>query len=139
MRRGRCRKEQVIGVLEAHPCWAYQRSRNAGKILLRPKSRREAVNCAMKERRHSQRRVCSLVGIDPRIYRYRSSRPDDGELGRGYGSLPLYVAAPSIGGRTCCLRGKGRAAPQEALTALQGGEADRAQAGPPALSREHED
>ena len=34
----------------------------------------------VKERGHSQRRACSLVGIDPRVYRYRSSRPDEGEL-----------------------------------------------------------
>lgn len=35
---------------------------------------------AMTEKAHSQRRACSPVGIDPRVYRYRSRRPDDGEL-----------------------------------------------------------
>ena len=31
----------------------------------------------MKEQNYSQRRACTLVGIDPRVYRYRSTRPDD--------------------------------------------------------------
>ena len=34
----------------------------------------------MKERGHSQRRACNLVGMDPRVYRYRSTRPDDGAI-----------------------------------------------------------
>ena len=38
------------------------------------------MDWAMEERAHSQRRACSLVGINPRVYRYRSSRPDEGEL-----------------------------------------------------------
>jgi hypothetical protein len=29
---------------------------------------------------YSQRRACCLLGIDPRVYRYQSSRPDDTEL-----------------------------------------------------------
>jgi len=29
---------------------------------------------------HSQRQACRLVGIDPRVYRYRSSRPDEAGL-----------------------------------------------------------
>ena len=32
---------------------------------------------AMTEKGYSQRRACRLVGIDPRVHRYRSSRPDD--------------------------------------------------------------
>jgi len=35
------------------------------------------VNWAINEKRHSQRRACALVGIDPKTYRYRSKRPDD--------------------------------------------------------------
>jgi putative transposase len=34
----------------------------------------------MEEKGYSQRRACGLMGIDPRVYRYRSTRPDDGEL-----------------------------------------------------------
>ena len=32
---------------------------------------------AMTEKAYSQRRACRLVGIDPRVYRYRSRRSDD--------------------------------------------------------------
>ncbi|MBZ4691110.1 MAG: family transposase [Cereibacter sp.] len=53
-----------------------------GKKLLRPSSRRSAVTWAMTEKGYSQRRACRLVGIDPRVHRYRSSRPDDAGLRR---------------------------------------------------------
>ena len=43
-------------------------------------SRREAVNWAISQKSYSQRRACGLVGIDPRVYRYRSTRPDDAAL-----------------------------------------------------------
>ena len=32
---------------------------------------------AIEEKNYSQRRACRLVGMAPRVYRYRSSRPDD--------------------------------------------------------------
>ncbi|MBO9398116.1 IS3 family transposase [Shimia sp. R9_2] len=51
-----------------------------GKKLLRPGSRRNAVNWAMKTKGHNQRRACALAGIDPRVYRRRSKRPADTEL-----------------------------------------------------------
>lgn len=35
------------------------------------------MNWAMEERGYSQRRACDLAGIDPRVYRYRSTRGDD--------------------------------------------------------------
>lgn len=38
------------------------------------------MNWAIEEKSYSQRRACRLVGIDPRVYRYRSSRPDDAGL-----------------------------------------------------------
>jgi hypothetical protein len=34
----------------------------------------------MNEKNYSQRRACGLVGIDPRVYGYRSSRADDADL-----------------------------------------------------------
>ena len=43
--------------------------RDARKKLLRPGSRRKAVDWAMKEKSYSQRRACALAGIDPRVYR----------------------------------------------------------------------
>jgi putative transposase len=38
------------------------------------------VSWAIEDRGYSQRRACVLVGIDTRVYRYRSSRPDDAVL-----------------------------------------------------------
>lgn len=32
---------------------------------------------AIENKGYSQRRACGLVGMEPRVYRYRSSRPDD--------------------------------------------------------------
>ena len=34
----------------------------------------------MEEKDYSQRRVCSLVGLAPKVYRHRSRRADDGVL-----------------------------------------------------------
>ena len=34
----------------------------------------------MKEKSYSQRRACALAGIDPRVYRRRSTRPADTAL-----------------------------------------------------------
>ena len=38
------------------------------------------MDWAMKEKKHSQRRACGLVGIEPKVYRYRSTRPDDASI-----------------------------------------------------------
>jgi putative transposase len=38
------------------------------------------VNWAIHDRGYSQRRACGLVGINPRVYRYRPTRPDDADL-----------------------------------------------------------
>ena len=35
---------------------------------------------AIEEKNYSQRRACRLIGMAPRIYRYRSRRPDDAGL-----------------------------------------------------------
>jgi len=38
------------------------------------------VTWAMAEKGYSQRRACRLIGIDPRVHRFRSIRPDDAGL-----------------------------------------------------------
>ncbi len=38
------------------------------------------MSWAMENKGYAQRRACGLVGIDPRVYRYRSTRPDDAAL-----------------------------------------------------------
>ena len=38
------------------------------------------MSWAIQNEGYSQRRACGLVGIDPRVYRYRSTRPDDAAL-----------------------------------------------------------
>ena len=38
------------------------------------------MSWAIEHQGYSQRRACGLVGIDPRVYRYRSTRPDDAKL-----------------------------------------------------------
>ena len=53
---------------------------DAGKKLLKPGSRRKAVNWAMKEKGYNQRWACALVGIDPRVYPRKPRRPLDTEL-----------------------------------------------------------
>jgi putative transposase len=38
------------------------------------------VTWAIEQKGYSQRRACGLVGLAPKTYRYRSRRPDDGDL-----------------------------------------------------------
>ncbi len=38
------------------------------------------MDWAIEKKGYSQRRACSLAGIDPRVYRYRSRRPGDGAV-----------------------------------------------------------
>jgi transposase InsO family protein len=38
------------------------------------------VTWAIENKGYTQRRACGLVGMEPRVYRYRSSRPDDAGL-----------------------------------------------------------
>ena len=51
--------------------------RDARKKLLTPGSRRSAVDWAITDKGYSQRRACSLVGLDRKTYRYASRRPAD--------------------------------------------------------------
>src|SRR5690606_13052112 len=52
--------------------------RDGGRFT--PGSRRNAVTWAIENKGYSQRRACGLVGIEPRVFRYRSSRSDDAGL-----------------------------------------------------------
>lgn len=38
------------------------------------------MDWAIHEKHYSQRRACTLAGIDPGVYRYRPKRPDDGDI-----------------------------------------------------------
>lgn len=83
---------------------------------------------AISEKGYSQRRACRLVGLQPKTYRYASTRPDDGALRTRLKELasqrPLRL--PSPGAAIGSARGPDQS--EEAVAALQGGAADRAQA-----------
>ena len=90
--------DAMLDVSTPRSCW---------EKLLTPRNRRDAVDWAVKERGHSQRRACSRVGIDARVYRYRSSRPDESESRRtlpvlaesrrsGYRPLHLWLAREGV-------------------------------------------
>ena len=38
------------------------------------------MSWAIEEKDYSQRRACRLVGVAPKVYRYRTRRADDGAL-----------------------------------------------------------
>ena len=38
------------------------------------------VTWAIGEKGYSQRRACSLIGMEPKTYRYASTRGDDGKI-----------------------------------------------------------
>ena len=79
---------------------------DAGKKLLTPRTRRGAVDWAMKERGHSQRRACGLVGMDPRVYRYRRRGGTTGRYDRGCGSWRWNAVGLGIGAGAFCFCGK---------------------------------
>ena len=102
---------------------------DARKKLLTPSLRRRAVTWAIKEKGYSQRRACGLVGLQPKTYRYASKRSGRWRLRKrlqGIGFATPAVRLPASA--ACCWRGKGSAQSEEAVSALQGGAADRAQA-----------
>jgi putative transposase len=47
------------------------------------------VSWAIKDKDYSQRRACGLVGMEPKTYRYASTRPDDGALRQRLKELAL--------------------------------------------------
>lgn len=58
----------------------WRRWKRCSEKLLKPNSRRNALDRAMKTKGHNQRRACALAGIDPREYRRRPKHPADTEL-----------------------------------------------------------
>lgn len=52
-------------------CWTSRHCARCWEKLLTPGSRRNAVNWAISNKGYTQRKACGLVGIDPRVYRYR--------------------------------------------------------------------
>ena len=48
--------------------------------MVTPGAKRDAVTHLCKEHEVSQRRACSVLGVDRSSVRYRSVRPDDAEL-----------------------------------------------------------
>jgi putative transposase len=93
MRKGRFTEDQIIKVLKEHAAgmsasdlcrkhgisdatFYKWRSRYGGMDGLR----RRAVTWAIDQKGYSQRRACKLVGLQPKTYRYASTRPDDGAL-----------------------------------------------------------
>ena len=47
------------------------------------------MNWAIKDKQYSQRRACALVGLQPKIYRYTSRRPDDAQIRQRLRELAL--------------------------------------------------
>ena len=103
--------------------------KDAGKKLLTPSSRRQAVTWAIAHKGCSQRRACGLIGLAAKTDRYRSRRPDDDELRRrlrqpaaerrrfGYRRLLILLRREGI-----------RDQPQTTVPALSRGTADRQEA-----------
>ena len=66
------------------------------------------MNWAIKEKHYSQRKACGLVGIDPKTFRYRSTRPGDDAIRKrlrelaserrrfGYRRLHLLLAREGV-------------------------------------------
>ena len=87
------------------------------------------MDWAMKEKAYTQRRACNLVGIAPKVYRYRSQRADDAGLRlrlrelasqrRRFGYSRLHLLAEA---RRC------QDQLEEALSALPGRTTDGSQA-----------
>jgi putative transposase len=67
------------------------------------------VTWAMENKGYSQRRACAVLGMQPRVYRYRSMRPDDAGLRKrlrelaaerrrfGYRRLHLLLKREGVG------------------------------------------
>ena len=71
--------------------------------VVTPGAKRDAVAHLCKEHEVSQRRACSVLGVDLSSVRYQSVRPDDAELRK---AMKAVAAGSAIGGCMCCLEGR---------------------------------
>jgi hypothetical protein len=74
--------------------------------MVTPAARREAVAHLRVAYEVSERRACSAFGADRTSIRYRSSRPDDAVVRRGYANWLPFAGGSAIGGCTSCLHAK---------------------------------
>lgn len=79
----------------------------AGKKLVTPGLRRDAVAWAIRAKDYSQRRACRLIGMDPKTWRYASRRPDDAECGGGCANWLRSDGDLAIGACISCSTGRG--------------------------------
>ena len=93
---------------------------------------------AVREKGYSQRRACRLVGLQPKTYRYASKRSGDEELRRRLRELASQRRRFGYRRLGLMLERQGIKLTQEALSALQGGTADGAQAWWPQTSPRHQ-
>src|SRR4030095_3760886 len=79
--------EKALGGVDDRQCHA---EGNADKKLLTPRLRRTAVSWAIQEKSYSQRKACALVGLEPKTFRYLSTRPDVGPIWGPLGSMAWH-------------------------------------------------
>ena len=64
------------------------------------------MNWAIKDKQYSQRRACALVGLQPKIYRYTSRRPDDFRSASACRNWLCSDGGSAIDDYTCCYGGR---------------------------------
>jgi len=65
--------------------------------MVAPGAKREAIAHARDHHGLSECRACNGVGVNRRVIRYRSSRPDDGQLRQRLRDWRLSVVGSAIG------------------------------------------
>ena len=83
--QGRKRKAQAAG--RGYDAGRGGAERLAGKALTTPAQRREAVIRAMRDHNISQRRICDLVGVDPKTV-LRDRPPDHADIRKKVHVIP---------------------------------------------------
>ena len=61
---------------------------------------------AIQEKSYSQRKACALVGLEPKTFRYISTRPTMSQSGADCGTWPRTVAGSAIDVLGSCSAGK---------------------------------